>query len=1093
MRSRLAVTLARRAGAPRLIEWTGERCVPWAPDVQVIYEHMHRYLWAARIVAGKRVLDLGSGEGFGAAILAEAASEVVGVDIDERTVEHASLNWSGPSVSFRQGSALDLSPFEGQSFDVVVAFEIIEHLQDQAAMLAQIKHVLKPDGLLIVSTPDRRIYSEASGQDNPFHERELSSEEFSQLLGDAFANVALWGQRTITGSHLGALSGSSSGSERSPQSEFFIERAGEEWRLASEPAALYLVAVSSNGALPEVPRSSTLGDCGLDLLRAKEREATDAAQALIRQREEAVLQLDSAAAELSASEADVRSLEGKLVERQYARDAELKRLELQLGGRAEEIAYQQSELMRGRARIAEMEADLVGLHAQLDQARLLTARVETSVTWQTFQRVRARVFRALGGEASLPVRFLRFTLRAAGSLLGRSAAAGTAVSPAPAPPSGERIHLPEFSHPRASLIIPLYSGAGLTRRCLETVRDHTHEVEFEVVLVDDTADPDTKGLLELLSGAQILRNERNEGYLRSVNKGAARARGEWLVLCNNDIEATAEWLENLLHCGESGDDVGVVAPKFIAPDGRLSEAGGILWSDGTGVNYGRTQDPSLPRYEYTREVDYGSAAALLVRKTAWEELGGYDERFAPMYYEDADLCINARQCGWRVLYEPSAVVVHAEGSTAGTDPSSGHKRHQEANRLKFVSKWSDLLESEHLPPDSRRIEAASRRHRGPQVLVVDFRTPMSDRDAGSLRMYEIIRALQRLGHSVTFVPDNGARLEPYTRELQRLGVEVIFGSIDAMPLLEDIGPNLTAAILSRPHPASRWLDSVREFAPAAIAVYDTVDLHWVRESRRSARAGIEIAGANATGENGRVVPRGAKATALFELELAMVRASDVTIAVTDEERRQIACHVPDARVLVIPTIHEASREMLVPHGREGILFVGGFEHPPNADAVVYLVQEVMPHVWQRRPDVSVSIVGGSVPHEVSELASSRVDIKGWVADLEPILASARAMVVPVRFGAGVKGKITQGLAAGLPIVTTPVGAEGLEGVDGENMLIGADAEAIAERIVRVLDDDTLWRSLSEHGRQLIASKCSREVLDSRLHELLAGRAAEPVG
>jgi O-antigen biosynthesis protein len=343
----------------------------------------------------------------------------------------------------------------------------------------------------------------------------------------------------------------------------------------------------------------------------------------------------------------------------------------------------------------------------------------------------------------------------------------------------------------------------------------------------------------------------------------------------------------------------------------------------------------------------------------------------------------------------------------------------------------------------------------------------------------VVRSLQRLGYAVTFAPDNGARLEPDTRELQRAGVEVVYGAVDVMPALTEIGSSLTAAILSRPHPASRWLDSVREVAPAAVIAYDTVDLHWVRESRRFA-----LADARVVAENGKVVAQGPKAAALFELELAMVRASDVTIAVTDEERSQLLRHVPDARVIVIPTIHEIAEEVRPAPGRHDVVFVGGFEHPPNADAVEYLVRDVMPHVWQRRPDVSVTVVGGSVPSEVQQLASSRVDIRGWVADLDPILSSARTMVVPVRYGAGVKGKITQGLASGLPVVTTRVGAEGLDGRDGENMLIGDDAVSLAERILRIADDDELWHVLSSRGRELVASRCSPAVLDDRLRELL---------
>jgi glycosyltransferase involved in cell wall biosynthesis len=209
--------------------------------------------------------------------------------------------------------------------------------------------------------------------------------------------------------------------------------------------------------------------------------------------------------------------------------------------------------------------------------------------------------------------------------------------------------------------------------------------------------------------------------------------------------------------------------------------------------------------------------------------------------------------------------------------------------------------------------------------------------------------------------------------------------------------------------------------------------------------------------------------------------------VTADERKVLEAQVPEANVAVIPTIHNIAPRVTPVDQRKGLLFVGGFEHPPNADAAVYLIREVMPLVWNLLGDVSVTIIGSSVPPEVEKLASSRVDVRGWVEDLEPLLQSARALVAPVRFGAGVKGKITQGLAAGLPVVTTPVGAEGLGGSDGENMLIGGDTDALAERIVRVVEDDVLWGSLSRGGQELIAGGFSLDVLDERMRELLDHR------
>jgi len=1035
---------------------------------------MHRYLWAATVVAGRRVLDLGSGEGFGASILAGGdETEVVGIDIDPRTVEHAQLNWGGPRTSFKVGDALDLSEFEDGSFGAVVAFEVIEHVNEQERVLAEVARVLADDGVLIISTPDRRLYSDATGQVNPFHQHELTYEEFSALLEGPFPHVAVWGQRTITGSHLAALGSSA---EELSATEFFIERAGDEWRMASEPAALYLVALASRGELPDVSSSSVLGDCDLELVRAAERKAGEAAKAIAAERDEL------AERERHARITMERERNETAAERKRG-ELEREQNNILLAERDEYVRHRQAEIDSLRARLERTTSELADLGENFEQAQRFNRRVEESVTWQTFQRVRGRVFSSIGGETSLFARGLRFSLRLAGRVISRR----------PAPPSLEQvgeqealdalaqsIELPTFDQPRVSLVIPLFAAADLTRRCLETISDNTTAIGYEVILVDDTADADTKRLLEQVHGARVLVNERNEGYLRSVNRGAALARGKWIVLCNNDIEVQPGWLEAMLACAESDESVGVVAPKFVSPDGSLSEAGGIIWSDGTGANFGRGDEPGRFQYEYRREVDYGSAAALMVRGELWTEVGGFDERYLPMYYEDADLCFEARERGWRVLYEPRAVVMHVEGGTAGTDPDEGHKRHQEANHPKFVEKWRVRLEAEHLRSGDVRVRRAADRYRREQVLIIDHRMPMWDRDAGSLRMLEIMRSLLRLGYGVNFLPDNFTPVEPYTAELQQLGVEVIYGQVDIRAELADMGTLLTAVIMSRPHTASRWLDTVRELAPSAVAIYDTVDLHWMRETRRVALDAVGRAG-----QNGAISAQGAKATALRELELAMVRASDVTVTVTEEERGHVLAEVPDARVTIVPTIHEVASEVPSCDGRGGVLFVGGFEHPPNMDAAVYLVHEVMPLVWAVRGDIKVTIVGSHAPSEVEALATSRVDVRGWVAELEPLLDSARALVAPVRFGAGMKGKVTQGLAAGLPVVTTPVGAEGLDASDGEQMLIGENAEALAERILRVVEDDALWRSLSQHGQELITAKCSREILDERLRETLA--------
>jgi SAM-dependent methyltransferase len=265
--------------------------------VAVVYEHFHRYLWAAQLAGGRRVLDLGSGEGFGAAILADVAAEVVGVDIDETAVEHSQLNYGRTGLTFTVGSATDLSQFEPGTFDVVVAFEVIEHLAEHERVMTEIGRVLRDDGTLFISTPDRRAYTESSEDHNPFHVRELSLEEFVSLVRARFEHVEVFGQTMVEGSQINPLGLDTGAPTDAHTINFTLERAGEDWRLAPEFSPTYLIAVASNAPV-DPPPPSTLADPEHSLISDKEREVRADREDLVGQIEQLQGQLRARESEL---------------------------------------------------------------------------------------------------------------------------------------------------------------------------------------------------------------------------------------------------------------------------------------------------------------------------------------------------------------------------------------------------------------------------------------------------------------------------------------------------------------------------------------------------------------------------------------------------------------------------------------------------------------------------------------------------------------------------------------------------------------------------------------------------------------------------
>ena len=628
-----------------------------------------------------------------------------------------------------------------------------------------------------------------------------------------------------------------------------------------------------------------------------------------------------------------------------------------------------------------------------------------------------------------------------------------------------------------------------TLACLRSLCAAETRCSFEVIVVDDGIAGAER--LAGIPGLRVLRNESNLGFLRSCNRAALSergARGRYLCFLNNDTLVTDGWLDALVDTFADIPGTGVTGSRLLHPDGTLQEAGGIVWRDGHATNFGcgergwSSEPPSaLDRYDhfplsrdddlrfsYARKTDYVSAASMLVPRELFAKLGGFDETYAPAFYEDTDLCFRIREEGLDVRYQPLSTVLHFGGATHGRDPKRGLKQHQERNRHVFVERHAKALAAHAMPIE--RMSEQTRRHDRGSVLVMDSTIITPDRDSGSLRMFNLLRILRDMGFGVTFHPTDLHRRHHYARELQRIGVRVpafpYVGSTERF--LEQYGSEFDLCILSRPVVGGTWLDRVRLLCPRAVVLYDTVDLHFLRREREL-----------------RLLGESHLDTSEVEFEMRSARRADGVLVVSHHDKQRLEQVDPSLDVHVLGNIHEVHGTQGSFESRSGILFIGGFQHAPNRDAVQWFVRDVLPLVHEELPEVDLHIIGSETPDEVQALADEHVFVEGFVEDVAPFFASCRLSVAPLRYGSGVKGKVNQSMAYGVPCVATSIAAEGMEAKDGREIAIADDARTFAARVVELYRDEEQWRTLAANSLQSVERHFGFAVAEENLRGIFA--------
>ncbi len=616
--------------------------------------------------------------------------------------------------------------------------------------------------------------------------------------------------------------------------------------------------------------------------------------------------------------------------------------------------------------------------------------------------------------------------------------------------------VPLFNKPLVSVIIPVHNNFIYTYNCIHSILKINPIIPYEIILADDMSTDQTKQIEKIIKNIIVIHNDKIYNFLISCNKASKFAKGKYLLFLNNDTKVYTEWLSSLVKIIESDEKIGMVGSKFIYPNGILKEAGGIVWNNGDTISFGNLNKSDMPEYNYVKEVDFISGGSFIIRKTVWNKIGGFDEKFNPSYFENIDLAFELRKIGYKVIYQPKSIVIHYGEISIRKDIKSGINEYKLINKEKFIDKWKNELKYQE-----RKFNYFNARDRGQnknRILVIDALVPRYDKDAGGRCTFLYLNLFKEIGLQVTFLPNNFNRFEPYTSILQQNGIEVLYGKIYKNFYENWLKDNLKYfkyVYLQRPDISNVYIDIIMKYIKGKI-IYFAHDLHFLRLYREY----------NITHNDNNFKD----AVFLEKIENNIFSKVDVIHVVGSFEQKYLKERYKNKIIRNIPLFFYSNHLSNIEKNfskRKNIVFVGS-SHTPNIDGVLWFYNEVYPNIINKFPDIIWYIIGSNENDKIKRLESKNIKIPGYLSDeeLSLLYQKCRIAIAPLRFGAGVKGKIIEAAYNQIPIITTSIGVEGLDNTT-DAFIVEDDPVKMSNIICELYTNFSKLKMMSDSGKQFI--------------------------